>query len=161
MTFFLILLGVFAFILAPIIALKPRGKQSRLEKLRLLAREKGARYSIRRLPPLNTELKPSDPLVVYSIPPAELMVNQPEWILRRTVYAHDVNFFREWDWANEQRPMEAVQLLLMENLAAFPESVMAISAGSGGVAFFWKEETDEQTLLAMLDFLQAIRRLYS
>jgi hypothetical protein len=161
MTFFWVLLGVCAFILAPIIALKPRGKQKRVEKLRLLAREKGAFYSVRRLPPLKTELTPSDPLVVYSIQSGEQLINQPEWILRRTQYVHDVNFFKEWDWANEHRPIESVQKFLMENLSVLPESVMGISAGNAGIAFFWKEETDEQTLTSLLDFLQNIRRLYS
>jgi hypothetical protein len=161
MTFFWVLLGVIAFILAPIIALKPRGKQSRLEKLRLLAREKGARYSLRRLPPLKTEINNPEARTVYSIQPAKQLVNQPEWILRRTDYTHNVNFFKEWDWANEHRPIQPVQTLLTRKLDNLPESVVAISAGGAGISFFWKEETDEQTLLQMLDFLQQIHDLYA
>jgi hypothetical protein len=161
MTFFGVLLGVFAFILAPIIALKPRGKQSRLEKLRLLAREKGARYSLRRLPPLKTELSAPEPLVVYTIQPATQLINEPEWILRRTHYTHDVNFFKDWDWANQHRPTELAQKWLINNLDNLPESIIALSAGGAGIAFFWKEETDEQTLLAMLNVLQQIHDLYT
>lgn len=161
MTFFWVLLGVIAFILAPIIALKPRGKQSRLEKLRLLAREKGARYSMRRLPPLKTEINNPEVRTVYSIQPAKQLVNQPEWILRRTDYTHDVNFFKDWDWANEHRPIQSVQTFLIQRLDDLPESVVGISAGGAGISFFWKEETDEQTLLKMLDFLRQIQDLYA
>lgn len=160
MTFILVLVLVVAFIVAPIIALKPRGKQSQLENMRLLARSKGVLYSLRRLPPLKTDTQQSDALAVYTLSPNEKISGVDEWILRRTQYAHDLNFFNEWDWANEHRPPESIQQFLLKRLLNLPTSVNGISAGHNGVAFFWKEEGDEQTLLEMIDFLQHIRALY-
>lgn len=160
MTFILVLVLVVAFIVAPIIALKPRGKQSQLENMRLLARSKGVLYSLRRLPPLKTDTQQSDALAVYTLSPNEKISGVDEWILRRTQYAHDLNFFNVWDWANEHRPPESIQQFLLKRLFNLPASVVGISAGHNGVAFFWKEEGDEQTLLEMIDFLQHIRALY-
>jgi hypothetical protein len=159
-TFIWILIVVIAFVLAPIIALKPRGKQSRIEKLRLLAREKGALYSVRRLPPLKTDAEKSSAMAVYTIASEEKLINQQEWILRRTLYAHDVNFFKEWDWANDQRPPESVQNFLLKRLMDLPKSVQAIAAGHAGIAIFWNEEDAQETLLELIDFLKHIRALY-
>jgi hypothetical protein len=159
-TFILVLILVVAVIVAPIIALKPRGKQSRIEKMRLLARTKGALYSLRRLPPLKTDMEESAVLPVYTIAPSEKMMVMDEWILRRTEYSHDVNFFKEWDWANEHRPPQAVQDFLLKGLVNLPASVVGFSAGHTGVAVFWTEEGDEQTLLELIDFLNHIQALY-
>lgn len=160
MTFILVLILVVAVILAPIIALKPRGRQSRIEKLRLLAREKGALYSLRRLPPLKTDLEQSAAVPVYTMAPSEKMMGMEEWILRRTEYSHDVNFFKEWDWANEHRPPQSVQDFLLKRLINLPESVVGFSAGQNGVAIFWMEEGDEQTLQELIDFLKHIQAFY-
>lgn len=160
MTFFLILLGVIAFIIAPIIALKPRGKQSQLEKLRLLAREKGALYSLRRLPPLKTDTDASPVWTVYTVAPNEKLSHQDEWILRRTQYPHELNFFKEWDWANDNRPPESVQNFLLKRLVDIPDSVMGFAAGHSGVSFFWKEEDDKETLLSLIDLLKHLQALY-
>jgi hypothetical protein len=158
-TFILVSILVVAFILAPIIALKPRGKQSRLEQMRLLARSKGVLYSLRRLPPLKTDTAQSDVLPVYTLAPDENLAGVDEWILRRTQYAHDLNFFKEWDWTNDNRPPEIVQNFLSQNLINLPESVRGISVGHNGIAVFWKED-DEQTLLNLIDFLKKIQALY-
>jgi hypothetical protein len=159
-TFILVLILVIAIILAPIIALKPRGKQSRIEKMRLLARSKGVLYSLRRLPPLKTDSRQSDALPVYTLAPNEKISGIDEWILRRTQYAHDLNFFKEWDWANQHRPPESVQDFLLKRLVNLPASVAGISAGHNGVTVFWTEEGDEQTLLELIDFLKHIQALY-
>ncbi len=160
MTFIFVLILVVAFIVAPIIAMKPRGKQSRLEQMRLLARNKGVLYSMRRLPQLKTESGQPDALPVYTLAPTEKMLGIDEWILRRTQYAHDVNFYKEWDWANSHRPPQSVQDFLLKRLVNLPASVEGISAGHHGVAVFWREEGDEHTLIELVDFLRHIQALY-
>lgn len=155
--FILILILVLAFILAPIIALKPRGRQNKLEQLRLAARTQGAVFSMRRLPPLKTDSELSAPLAVYSLPPGEKLQIQTEWILRRTSYHHPLNFFEDWDWANEQRPSEVIQNLLKSRLSSLPESVKGISAGPHGAAFYWTEEGEKELLQDMIDLLKQIK----
>lgn len=159
MKFILILILVLAFILAPIIALKPRGRQNRLEQLRLAARAQGAVFSMRRLPALKTDTELSDPLAVYSLTPGEKLQMQSEWILRRTSYQHSLNFFEEWDWANEHRPSDSIQTLLKSRLASLPESVKGISAGPHGVALFWTEEGEKEFLVEMIDLLKQIKQM--
>lgn len=160
MKFILIAILVLAFILAPIIALKPRGRQSRIEKLRLHARAQGANFSMRRLPALKTELQESQPLAVYSIPPEDFLLTLPEWVLRRTSYAHDMNFLGEWNWVNEQRPPEPVQQYLRTHLVEVPASVMALSGGPNGLAFFWTEEGDTQVMTKLIDFIKGLKQSY-
>jgi hypothetical protein len=157
--FILILILVLAFILAPIIALKPRGRQNKLEKLRLAARAEGAVFSMRRLPALKTDTELSDPLAVYSLPPGEKLQMQSEWILRRTSYHHSLNFFEEWDWANQQRPVDAIQDLLKSRLSSLADSIKGFSAGPHGAAFYWTEEGENELLIEMIDLLKQIKTL--
>jgi len=128
--------------------------------MRLLARSKGALYSLRRLPPLKTDMEQSAAVPVYTIAPSEQMMTKDEWILRRTNYSHDVNFFKEWDWANENRPPASVQDFLLKRLVHLPASVVGFSAGHTGTAVFWTEEGDEQLLLELIDFLKHLQALY-
>lgn len=159
MKFILILILVLAFILAPIIALKPRGRQNRLEQLRLAARAQGAVFSMRRLPPLKTDTELSEPLAVYSLPPGEKLQMQAEWVLRRTSYQHALNFSEEWDWANEQRPADAIQDLLKFRLSSLPDSIKGFSAGPHGAAFYWTEDGDKDLLIEMINLLKQIKTL--
>ncbi len=159
MKFILILILALAFILAPIIALKPRGRQSKLEQLRLAARAQGAVFSMRRLPALKTDMELSAPLAVYSLTPGEKLQMQSEWILRRTSYQHSLNFFEEWDWANDQRPANPIQDLLKSHLASLPDSVKGFSAGPHGVGVFWTEEGEKDFLVEMIDLLKQIKQM--
>lgn len=159
MKFILILILTAAFILAPIIALVPRGRQSRIEKLRLFARTQGASFSMRRLPALKTETETNSPVPVYTLPPGDALKTQAEWILRRTPYAHDLHFFKEWNWMNEERPAARVQEFLLSRLEQLPQSVKAIAAGPQGVSLFWAEDEDQQQLSDLIDLLKQLKTL--
>lgn len=158
--FFIILILTFALILGPISMLRPSPGQKRKEQLRLYASKQGLRFSMRRLPALKTDTNQSAPIPVYYLPPPK-MQDVREWILMRTHYEHDGNFYREWDWQTDARPTDAACELLKTYLPQLPESVPAISFGNLGMCVFWLEKEGQDTLETLIEMLTRLNQLES
>lgn len=151
--FFVILIIAVAIVLGPISMLKPSPAQKRKEALRLMASERGVRFSMRRLPALKTDMDQPAVFPVYSLPPQPAMQAAADWMLVRTRYEHEGNFFREWDWQTDVRPTQRVCDLLLEFLPKLPASVPAIVQGRSGTCVFWSELEDQDTLGLLLELL--------
>lgn len=155
--FFVILILVISLILGPIAMLRPNPAQKRKEALRQYAADKGLRFTLRKLPKLKTDMEEPDVSPVYYLAPTPQMQALPTWILVRTHYEHEGNFYREWDWHGEHRPTGLVNEKLRIYLPELPGSVAAIAQGDAGTSALWNERgsKDVVDLLArMLNDLQ-------
>lgn len=155
--FFVALILVIAIILGPISMLRPSPGQKRKEALRLYASKEGVRFSMRRLPALKTDINQAASIPVYYLPPPKIQ-DIPEWILMRTHYQHEGNFYLEWDWQSDVRPNEAATNLLKTYLPQLPESVRAISHGSLGLCVFWQEKEDLEMLNLLIEMLKTLNQ---
>lgn len=157
---FFILLGIAcALVLGPIATLRPNPAQRRKEQLRLRASTKGLRFSMRRLPALKTDPDQPIALPVYYFPPHSNTLDAEEWILMRTHYAHESNFYAEWDWQSNVRPDDTICELLRIYLPQLPASILAVSHGNLGTCVFWLEKEGEETLDLLVDLLTKLHRL--
>ena len=155
--FFVILVIAIALVLGPISMLRPKPAQKRRENLRLYASQQGVRFTLQRPPALSTDVEQRIPMPVYYFPPADKVQAGGEWILMRTHYGHEKNFYQEWDWQTKGRPNEQVSQLIREYLPRLPESVIAITQGALGTCVFWSEKEDKEVLDLLIDMIGRIR----
>ena len=156
--FFVILLVAIALVIGPVSMLRPRPAQRRKEALRLHATKQGVRFGLRKQPKLKTDMEEPEPAPVYYLAPTSQILVKPGWILMRTSYEHDGNFYGAWDWHGEYRPNETIQELLRNHVPELPESVTLISQGEAGTCIFWAEKEDKDVLdrlITLLKMLQA------
>lgn len=156
--FFIILIVALALALGPISMLKPSPAQKRKENLRLYASQRGVRFTLRRPPVLSTDIEQAIPMPVYYLPPIAKAPMETEWILMRTHYEHEGNFYQEWDWQTKARPDDAICQCLAEYLPILPDSVIAISQGRLGTCVFWSEKEDKETLARLIDMMEKLHR---
>jgi hypothetical protein len=156
--FFIILIVACAMVLGPISMLRPNPAQQRKEQLRLYASKKGLRFSMRRLPALKTDMDQPMAMPVYYLPPQPKATEAQEWILMRTSYAHEGNFYSEWDWQSDARPGDATCTLLKTYLPKLPASVSAISHGGLGICVFWAEKEGIETLDLLIEMLTKLHQ---
>ena len=156
--FFIILIVTFAVVLGPISMLRPSPEQKRKEQLRLHASKQGARFGMRRLPTLKTDMDQAAAMPVYYLPPPPKTQDVPEWILMRTSYVHESNFYLEWDWQTDVRPSAATFDLLKTYLPQVPASVPAISRGNLGVCVVWHEKESVETLDVLIEMLTRLHQ---
>lgn len=159
--FFVILVIALALVIGPVSMLRPSPAQRRKEQLRLHAAKLGLRFSMRQLPLLKTDLEASAPIPVYYLPPQAKPLVATEWILMRTRYVHEGNFYLEWDWQSDARPSDAVCALLKLYLPQLPASVPAISQGNLGTCVFWQEKEGEETLDQLVEMLTQLHQASS
>lgn len=153
--FFIIVIVALAMVIGPITMLRPSPAQKRKEELRMHAASKGLRFSMRRLPALKTDMDQSAaPVPAYYLPPQAKSATTTEWVLMRTSYAHEGNFYQEWDWQGGQRPDSAVSDLLKEYLPKLPLSVSAVTHENLGTCVFWSEKEGVETLDLLIEILK-------
>lgn len=151
-----LLIVAIALILGPIAMLRPNPAQKRKEQLRKHASEQGIRFTMRRLPALKTNMEAPPVVPVYFLPPPVNAQFQDDWILMRTEYEHEGNFYREWDWQGGARPSEAICKTLKASLPDLPLSVPAIAQGKSGSCIFWREIEGEVELAKLISLLRAL-----
>lgn len=156
--FFIIVIVAIALVVGPISMLRPNPTQKRKEGLRLHAASQGVRFSMRRLPELKTDTDQAALMPVYYLAPQAQSRAATVWLLMRTSYAHEGNFYQEWDWHGAQRPSEAVTDLLKKYLPKLPSSVFAITNESLGTCVFWSEKEGEETLDMLIEMLNNLHQ---
>jgi len=159
--FFIILIVAAAIVIGPISMLRPSPTQRRKEALRLYASNKGLRFSMRMLPALKTDTEQPASMPVYYLPPKNKSNDVAEWILMRTSYVHEGNFYQEWDWQTNVQPSAAVCDALKAYLPQLPVSVPAISHGNMGTCVFWSEKEGDETLDLLIDMLTKLHQAAS
>ncbi len=155
--FFLIVLLAFSLIIGPIALMRPKPAQMRKEALRKFAASKGVRFTMRKLPKLRTDTDEPGLSPVYYLAPTPQILGSPTWVLMRTHYEHEGNFFKTWDWQGEHRPCEQICDVLRESLPRIPESVSVISQGSAGSCIFWNEKEDLELLEMLIRLLKTLQ----
>ena len=154
--FIALMIFVLALVIGPLAMLKPKPAQRQKEQLRLKARELGLHFAMMRLPQLKTAQEKPDVCPVYFLPPSAALAEAKGWILLRTAYEHESNFYQEWDWHESHKPSENVMCILRSHMAKLPLSIKAISAGSLGVCVFWQEQGGEDCLYMIQQILQEL-----
>ncbi len=157
--FFIILIVALAVVIGPITMLRPSPAQQRKEQLRIHASKHGLRFSMRRLPALKTDMDQPALIPVYYLPPQPETREVQEWILMRTSYAHEGNFYLEWDWQTDVRPSDTTCDLLKTYLPQLPASVPAISHGNLGICVFWREYEGVETLDLLIEMLNKLSQV--
>ena len=155
--FFVILLIAIALVVGPISMLRPKPAQRRKEALRLHAAKQGVRFGLRKPPRQKTDMEEPGPVPVYYLAPTPQLQMKPSWILIRTSYAHDGNFYGVWDWYGEQRPGDNIQEILNSYVPELPESVTLISQSEAGTCIFWTEREDTDVLDHLIVLLKALQ----
>jgi len=151
-----ILVVVVALIVGPVMMLKPNPAQQKKEQLRLRAHHSGLRFAMRALPKLKTDMDAPTPMPVYYLPPKVLPEDLRDWMLLRTAYAHEGNFYQEWDWHGSDRPDPSTQQSLKDFLPQLPAGVKAIAAGHQGVSVYWDEKNGEEVFPVLLELLTSL-----
>lgn len=155
--FFIIVIVALAMVIGPITMLRPSPAQKRREELRMHAASQGLRFSMRRLPALKTDMdKTAAAVPAYYLPPRAKLATTTDWILMRTSYAHEGNFYQEWNWQCDQRPGSAVTALLKEYLPKLPLSVSAVTHENLGTCVFWTEKEGVETLDLLIEMLKSL-----
>lgn len=157
--FVVILIIAIAVVLGPISMLRPSPAQKRKEALRLNASHQGVRFSMRRVPALKTDLDQPPVVPVYFLPPSSSIQAAPDWMLVRTHYEHEGNFYKEWDWQNEVRPGREISELLLSYLPELPSSIPAIIQGRSGTCIFWSEQEGHEVLQLIIELLLKLDQL--
>lgn len=156
--FFIILIITLAMVIGPVAMLRPSPAQKRREGLRLHATNQGLRFSMRRLPALKTDMDQAAAMPAYYLPPKAKPGANTKWILMRTSYAHEGNFYQEWDWQGDHRPVGAVMEVLKEYLPKLPLSVPAITHENLGTCVFWSEKEGLETLDLLIEMLKSLHQ---
>ena len=153
----LLFVVVVSLIVGPVMMLKPRPAQLRRERLRLQARHLGLGFALRVPPGLKTDLEALAPMPCYFLSPKNPAGDNPAWILRRTSYSHEANFWQAWDWVGESHASQAQQALLKNQLDQLPAGALALSSGPGGVSIYWDEREGESGLEPINALLTQLR----
>lgn len=159
--FFILLIVVFAMVLGPIAMLRPNPAQKRKEQLRLQASAQGIRIGMRRLPSRKTDTEVPPILPVYFLPSPSALLLADDWVLMRTDYEHEGNFYKEWDWQGAVRPTQEISDYLLSVLTELPLSIPAIVQGRSGTCIFWRELEGEETLVILAQVLRNLDKLFS
>src|SRR5690606_41858428 len=151
----LLLIGIVAMVVGPIMMLQPNAGQRRQEKLRSRATQLGLRVKIVSLPkqPTDSDLPAAIPM--YCLPHELRVVNLWPWLLLRGAYAHESNFFEQWVWHGAPNASVAEQQWLRQHLASLPRSVAAIGSGPEGVCIYWAEAGGEPVLEGLAELLRS------
>ncbi len=157
--FFVLLIVAVALVLGPISMLRPNPAQKRKEQLRLQASAQGIRFGMRRLPARKTDMEQPPVLPVYFLPPSPQMQLAEDWVLMRTDYEHESNFYHEWDWQGVVRPTDTVSNALKTLLPELPLSIPAIVQGKSGTCIFWRETEGEEVLMMLIQHLRRLSQL--
>jgi hypothetical protein len=155
--FILIIIVTMALILGPAAMLIPKPEQRRREQLRLKAHGLGLRFTMRKLPHLKTDLEPPRTMACYYPPPLEQKLSTQEWTLMRTTYAHEGNFYQEWDWVGDYRPASRILVYLQQQIPSLPDSIKALACGPAGISVFWSELEGEALLDRLVSLLKGIQ----
>lgn len=148
-----VLLGVVAMVLGPVMLLQPSAHERRLAGLRERARERGIAVSMQALPRQATDMEAPGRMPAYQLPAAKGGGPTQPWMLIRSAYGHESHFLEYWAWEGRGRASTREQQWLAEWLPRLPRSVKAVSGDVRGWSVYWTEAGSEESLEAILAFL--------
>lgn len=155
-----LLLGVVAMVVGPVMLLQPSPQDRRQAQLRARARDLGLVVRLETLPVQATDLGAPERLPVYRLPaqPSGAGSQCQPWQLVRAVYSHETHFLGDWRWQGQGRPENGVLETLERYLPSLPESVLALGGDRRGWYLVWTEEGGVTLLERLAEQLQAIKQ---
>lgn len=151
----LLLVGIVAMVVGPIMMLQPNSGQRRQETLRSRATQLGLRVKIVSLPKQATDRDLPAAIPLYCLPHDMQGADLLPWLLLRSAYAHEANFFEQWLWHGKPNASVAEQQWLRQHLASLPRSVAAIGSGPEGICVYWAEAGGEPVLEGLAKLLRS------
>lgn len=149
----LLVIGIIAMVVGPIMMLQPNAGQRHQEVLRNRATELGLTVKIVSLPKQATDSELPAAIPMYCLPHEVPAVNLSSWLLLRGAYVHESHFFEQWVWHGQAKASATEQEWLRKHLASLPRSVAAIGCNPGGVCFYWAEAGGEPVLEGLAELL--------
>jgi len=155
-----LLLGVVAMVVGPVMLLQPSPQDRRQTALRTRAGKLGLVVRLETLPVQATDLEAPERLPVYRLPAQSMPAqgHSPSWQLLRAPYRHETHFLGDWRWQGQGRPEKEVLETLEQSLAALPQSVLALGGDPRGWYLVWTEEGGVALLDKLAALLQSIRQ---
>jgi type II secretory pathway pseudopilin PulG len=137
-----------ALAVGPVMMMQPSQRIRRLSALRQAAAQKALRVRLSTV----TLSSGKTEVAVYSMPLPQTDAIRPAWVLLQQDYAHDVNFYQQWEWDNKKHiAPEAQHAFLRELLSSFDQSIIGFEVSQASVGVYWCEKTltidDIETLL--------------
>jgi len=156
-----LLLGVTAMVVGPVMLLQPSPQDRRQAELRAKARSLGLVVRLETLPARATDLDAPQRLPVYRLPaqPSEALGQGQPWQLLRAAYRHEMHFLDDWCWQGQGRPAAGVLAVLEQYLPELPGSVQALGGDSRGCYLVWSEEGGVAVLEHLAALLRAIKQV--
>lgn len=152
-----VLLGVVAMVLGPVMLLQPSAHERRLASLRERAREQGIAVSMQALPRQATDMEEPGRMPAYQLPAAKGGGPAQPWMLIRLAYRHESHFLENWAWEGPGRASAREQQWLVQRLPRLPRSVKAVSGDVRGWSVYWTEAGGDESLEAVLTFLKDLK----
>lgn len=152
-----VLAGVVAMVLGPVMMLQPSTHERRQAALRRLATERGLTVSMKSLPRQVTDLEEPGRMPVYHLPAAKGGGPTVPWMLVSAAYRHEAHFLGTWAWQGGGRAGAREQQLLAEHLPGLPRSAKAVTGDPGGWSVYWSEAGGEEALEPILAMLNALK----
>jgi len=155
-----LLLGVVAMVVGPVMLLQPSPQDRRQAELRTRARGLGLVVRLESLPAQTTDLEEPQRQPLYCLParPADKRGGKESWQLVRAAYNHESHFLGDWRWQGRGRPGTRVTRRLEQCLPQLPESVLAVGSDSRGWYLVWTEEGGSAWLERLAQTLEALKR---
>lgn len=151
-----LVVGVVAMALGPILMLQPNPRQRRQAQLRSRALQLGLSVSIGALPRQGTDLEAPGMMAIYRWSRHHSRALNRSWLLLRAAYDHDQHFLQRWAWQGAGRPDAREKAVLERVVAALPESVLGLGADSGGWYVYWTESSHPGELEGLYETLKTL-----
>lgn len=154
-----VLLGVVAMVVGPLMLLQPSARERRQAELRERARQEGIMVSLRALPRQTTDMETPSRIPAYKRPAGKGGGPTSPWMLVRAAYWHEAHFLGSWTWQGPGRASAREQQWLTQQLPGLPQSVQAVAGDVKGWSVYWTELGGGDALESILDFLNGFNAM--
>lgn len=151
----LLLVGVAAMVVGPIMMMQPNAAQRYQGDLRMRAAKLGLRVKIVSLPRQVTDTTQPDSISMYCLPLEQPAAGVSTWLLLRAAYAHEAHFAGHWVWKEKAQVSPPQRDWLEQHLPRLPRSVAAIGNGPEGICIYWSEAGGEKLLIELAELLRS------
>lgn len=136
----LLIIGAIALAVGPVMMMQPSQRIRRLTALRQGAAQKAMRVRLETMK-VGSEKKE---IAVYSLllPSSDTpKTARPSWTLLKKEYAHGINFYGEWEWANPKHTAPPNHHNALRSIVdTLDESIVGIELSPNAVGVYWKEK---------------------
>lgn len=141
---------VVAMAVGPVLMLKPSKYQQRLAGLRARALKLGLRVHML---PLEGHL---DQVPAYCRQRDGKDDDRKPWVLLRTGYSHELNFYNEWAWQKDLKADARWHQSIAAVLDNAPSQLLAIGNGPQGLCCYWNERGGDVVLDKIAELLHKL-----